>query len=307
MTAFHRTLALIFLFAASISHAGNDSIVARVNGDAISSDELRSRLHEYQTNLKGDPSPEAQEFRERVLNELIEEKILQVEARTRKVEVTAEELTRALKEVEKDYAGESFAKTLAEKKMSYSRWRERMRLKLLLDKVTLAITKDVPPPVEAAVVAYYAGHSEEFHHREQIHLQQIVVKTAEDAKRVEEELKKGRPFEELARAHSFTPEGMQGGDLGWVERGVMPTALEEVFVKLPVGKTSAIVQTDYGFHLVRVLERKAEHQDALSEVHAQIVRDLTRNERDQRFSAWKRDILSKAKIERNHALLDQID
>jgi peptidyl-prolyl cis-trans isomerase C len=301
-------LFLLLLFPVAISAGSeSDSVVAKVNSESISADELRSRLHEYQVNLKGAPSPEGQTFRERVLNELIEEKVMLAEAKSRSLDVSPEELDRALKDVEKDYSKESFDKQLSDKKISYSRWRSRMRLKLLLDKVIAAVTKEVPPPTEGAVAAYYRDHEPEFRRPEQVHLQQIVVKTAEDAKRIADELKKGKPFEQLARMHSFTPEASQGGDLGLVEKGVMPPAVEEAYLKLPVGKISSVIQTEYGFHVVRVLDRHPDHLEPLTEAKPQIVRTLTQQDREQKFSAWRRDVLSRAKIERNHALLEKID
>lgn len=285
--------------------ASSDSVVARVNGMPISADDLRARLHEYQANWKGDPSPEARAFRERVLNELIEERILLAEAEARKIEIRPEELEAALKSVERDYPGESFEKVLAEKRITYSRWRERMRLKLTLDKVVSDLTKEIPAPSEAAIRDYYRSHEAEFRHPEQVRAAQIVVKTAEDGARILEELKKGKPFEELARAHSFTPEAGQGGDLGFLERGVLPPPLEEAFWKLPAGKQTPVIQTDYGYHVVKVLERRPERTEPLEEARPRILKELTQMEREQKFSAWRREVLSRAKIEKNHALLEQ--
>lgn len=302
-----RLLFILLLIPTSHCKGSTDtSTVARVNEETISADDLRSRLHEYQVNLKDDPSPEGRAFRERVLNELIEEKVMLVEAGSRKLEVTPEELSRALKEVEKDYPGDSFNKALEGKRMTYPGWRDRMRLKLILEKVIAAVTKDVPPPSDASIAAYYREHEADFRRPEQVHLQQIVVKTSEDAQRILGELKRKKPFEELARTYSFTPEAGQGGDLGFVEKGVMPTALEKAFLKLPVGKVSSVIQTEYGYHVVRVLERRPEHSEPLVEAKPHIVRILTQRDREQKFSVWRRDVLSRAKVERNHALLEQI-
>jgi parvulin-like peptidyl-prolyl isomerase len=298
-------LVLLFPFAACAGSADR-STVARVNSEAISADEVSARLREYQANLKGEPSPEAKTFRDRVLNELIEERILLAEAEARNIEVTPDELRAALQEIEKDYPSGSFAKVLSEKRMTYARWRDRMKTKLTLNKVVAALTKEISPPSEAAVLDYYRKNEESFRRPEQVRVSQIVVRTPEDGKRILDELKKGKPFEMLARTYSFTPEAGQGGDLGFVEKGVLPASLEGAFWKLAAGKTTPVIPSEYGYHVVRVTERKPEHVETVDEARPRIVKVLTEREREDVFAVWRRNILGRARIEKNHALLDQI-
>lgn len=296
-----------FLSTTSCKGSTSDSTVARVNSEAITAEDLRGRLHEYQVNETPDSSPEARVFRKRVLNELIEERVLLAEAKSRNIVIQPAELNAALEEVEKDYGKSAFNKVLTDKRMTRARWRDRMRLKLTLDKVIQSITKDVQPPSDATIAAFYQKHPEQFQRPEQIHVAQIVVRTSEDGERILAELKKKTPFEELARTHSFTPEASQGGDLGFVEKGIMPPPLEKAFWKLRVGKTTPVIQTDYGYHVVRVLERRAKHLQTLEEAKPQILRVLTQRDREKTFSVWRREALSRAKIERNHALLEKIN
>ena len=301
------------VFAAILSGGCTSSAernaVARVNGETVTLDEFRSRMREYQVgnNRPLGPSEELLEFKKRVLNELVEEKMMLAEASRRKLEVSPEELDRTLKEVEHDYPSGELDETLKAKPMSKARFRERMRMKLLFEKLIAQVTKGIPLPSEDAIKRYYDTHPDDFRKEEQLHLQQIVVKTEEDGNKILEELKKDQTFESLAQTYSFTPESSQGGDLGFVNKGVMPSAIEDALAKLPIGKPSPVIATDYGFHVVRVLERKPAHQQSLDEAKPTIVRILTQADREKQLVAWREGVLSRAKIERNHVLLAEIN
>jgi peptidyl-prolyl cis-trans isomerase C len=245
-------------------------------------------------------------LKRRVLNELIEETALLAEAKKRNLEVTAEELDSALADITRDYTPESFDEQLKAQHLSKSRFRDRVRTRILIGKLIKSVAKGGAEPSAAAVEAFYKEHPDQFRKAEQTHLAQIVVKTQEDADRLLEELKGGASFEQLARDHSFTPEASQGGDLGFVPKGVMPAGVEEEMESLKIGKASRVVKTDYGFHILKIVERRPEHIETLEEARPGIASLLTEKDRDANYSAWRRELLSKAKIERNHGLLANI-
>jgi peptidyl-prolyl cis-trans isomerase C len=68
---------------------------------------------------------------------------------------------------------------------------------------------------------------------------------------IEAELVKGGDFGQLARAHSDCPSSSRGGDLGEFGRGQMVGAFEETAFGLPVGSTSGVIETPFGFHIIR--------------------------------------------------------
>jgi len=92
---------------------------------------------------------------------------------------------------------------------------------------------------------------------EQIHARHILVATEEEARQVLERLKAGEDFAQLARELSRdTASGKNGGDLGWIGRGMTVEPFEKAAFALEVGRWSEPVQTQFGFHIIQVLERE---------------------------------------------------
>ena len=84
----------------------------------------------------------------------------------------------------------------------------------------------------------------------------ILVEKEDECQRLKDEITAGADFADLARSHSQCPSGRQGGDLGEFGRGQMVKAFDEVVFSAPIGEVQGPVQTEFGFHLLEVTERK---------------------------------------------------
>ncbi len=85
----------------------------------------------------------------------------------------------------------------------------------------------------------------------------ILVKTREEAQQILGQLKNGAKFEDLARSKSQCPSGkQQGGDLGWFGKGRMVKQFEDAAFSLNKGALSDVVQTKFGFHVIKVTDVK---------------------------------------------------
>lgn len=90
----------------------------------------------------------------------------------------------------------------------------------------------------------------------QVRASHILVKTEDEANKLYEEINNGADFAELAGLHSNCPSGMNGGDLGFFGKGAMVKPFEDAAFSLEVGKVSKPVQTQFGWHLVLVTDKK---------------------------------------------------
>lgn len=163
---------------------------------------------------------------------------------------------------------------------------ERVRIEMI------AYTPDkfaAGAPTEEEVAAFYQDNlATRFRQPLEVRARHILIKapqgadaaTRDEARKkiedIEKKLKAGADFEKLASEQS-QDEGSakQGGDLGFFGKGRMVKPFEEVALKLSPGETSGIVETPFGFHLIRVEEKREEREKPLDEVREEIVKSLT--------------------------------
>jgi peptidyl-prolyl cis-trans isomerase D len=139
---------------------------------------------------------------------------------------------------------------------------------------------------DADVQRYYAEHQASYEKPEQVHARHILFKVAPDAtpeakaavrQRAEAELAKvkaGEDFATLAQTDSEDSSAAQGGDLGSFPRGRMVRPFEDAAFALASGQISDVVESQFGFHIIKVEEKEEAHTQPLDEVRAQIVETL---------------------------------
>lgn len=84
----------------------------------------------------------------------------------------------------------------------------------------------------------------------------ILVSTKEEALSIKAKIDKGESFESMAQKYSKCPSGKNGGDLGYFGRGEMVPSFETAAFDLPIGKVSDPVQTQFGWHLIKVTDKE---------------------------------------------------
>jgi len=129
--------------------------------------------------------------------------------------------------------------------------------------------------------AYYQQHIDEYKVQNRVHVEHILFKTvgktdaevAEIQKKAEDVLKKaksGSNFEELAKQYSEDTSKDKGGDIGWIGEGQTVAAFQQSAFSLPKGAISDLVKTEYGFHIIKVLDKEVARTKSFDEVRAEI-------------------------------------
>jgi peptidyl-prolyl cis-trans isomerase D len=133
---------------------------------------------------------------------------------------------------------------------------------------------------------YYNTHKDEYRTPERVHARHILLSTAnkpkEEVPKIQaqadallKQIKSGGDFAELAKKNSQDPGSAQkGGDLGWVSRGQMVKNFEDAVFTLKPNEISNVVTTEYGFHIIQVLEKQSAHLQTLDEVKPAIIATL---------------------------------
>ncbi|MFZ5863146.1 MAG: peptidyl-prolyl cis-trans isomerase [Nitrospirota bacterium] len=115
----------------------------------------------------------------------------------------------------------------------------------------VAASLDLSQP---ALRAYYDAHPGEFEVPGRVRARHVVVKTRPEAVALLGKLKRGADVAALAREQNIDSTRESGGDLGWVKRGVMVAPFETALFALHAGELSPVVQTSYGFHVIKAEE-----------------------------------------------------
>jgi len=157
---------------------------------------------------------------------------------------------------------------------------------------------------------FYEGNKPRFREEATVHASHILIRLEQNAdaaartkaraqiETIQAQLKKGGNFAELATTHSQDPgSAPKGGDLGFFARGQMVPAFEEAAFTTKVGQVSGIVETPFGYHLIKVAETKPGRDVGFDEVKEQIREYLKQQVREQKSQAFIDQLKVKGKIE----------
>ena len=233
------SLSIMALFTATTAQA---QTLASVNGSAITEDMLFEQMQNVPANLIKERGPEV---RAKLLQQLIDQELLVQEAKRVKVEEDA------------DFKNE-------EKKLHRALMYTYMLERQVRDNVTDELIKSTYEKMaaDAAEPMVRARH--------------ILVKTKEEALALIKTLNGGADFATLAKENSTGPSKTQGGDLGWFRRGDMVKPFADVaFNLLPNAYSKDPVQTQFGWHIVKVEERKEDQKPSFKELEPKIQKKLT--------------------------------
>jgi peptidyl-prolyl cis-trans isomerase D len=190
-------------------------------------------------------------------------------------------------------ATDAEAQALFTKDPSRYKFGERRKIRYLA--VDTQALRQTITPTPQQVESYYQANLQQFANPEQVHAQHILLKTADkDAAKVRTQIDAilkevkapGADFASLARKYSEDDASKgSGGDLGFFGRGSMVKPFEDAAFAMEPGQISEVVQTDFGFHVIKVLEKRAAGQRPLAEVKDQITEQLKWQQAQERAGA----------------------
>jgi len=127
---------------------------------------------------------------------------------------------------------------------------------------------------DASLKAAYDAKFAEFEPGREYHAAHILVETEDEAKALEADLEAGADFADLAREKSTGPSGPNGGDLGWFGLGMMVPEFEQVVVDMEEGTVSAPVQTQFGWHVIKLMETRLSEVPPLADVQDELAAEI---------------------------------
>lgn len=283
-------------------------VILDVNGKQMTaetfSQELAFKLKDQDALSAKDPKYVGV-LKARIVEEFLVQSLTEDWAKDNGVVVKAADLEEEIKRIHRSYPEEAaFQQALAEEGISFKDWKGRLQDTLLQRLVLEKITAEVSKPTESEMQTYYREHQGEFSSRETAQVRQILVTTESDAKSIEGELKKGRRLPDLAKKFSISPEGSQGGTVGWIEKGV--TDVFETAFRMKIGQRSPIIKSSFGYHIFEVTGRKPAHTKPFKDVKAEIGRILMEKRQQSLYLSWLEEQVRKARVYKDQTFIDAL-
>lgn len=175
--------------------------------------------------------------------------------------------------------------------------------KIVMAKLIKNEVEDKVVVTEDEIKKFYDEHKDEFKSPPMWRASHILVADEKDAKTILDDLARGGSFEELAKAHSIDATASRGGDVGFFREGQLVPDFEKAALRLEVGQTSAIIQTQFGYHIIKLTDKKEPGAKSYEEVKRAIEANLKKEKRTALFNALVLNLKNKYGVEVNEDVL----
>jgi parvulin-like peptidyl-prolyl isomerase len=283
-------------------------VVIDVNGKQMTAQtfaqELAYRLKDQDALSAKDPKTVGM-MKAKIAQEFIVQVLSEEWAKDHSIILKAEDLDEQIKSIQKNYPDDlAFQQALAEEGTTFKAWRDRLENSMLQKLIVNKIIETSPEPTTADIQAYYTEHKSELNVAEVAQVRQILVATESDAKSIDEQLKHGKSMTALAKKYSISPEGPNGGNVGWLEKGISDV-FEPAF-HMKVGQRSPVVKSAFGYHIFELVARKPSRSKTLQEAKDDIKRILMEKNSQSLYLAWLEEQTRKARVFKDQSFIDAL-
>ena len=283
-----------------------DQVVIRVDDRVLTLAEFNEYFEPTRISRGEEQAQDSAVLREARLSfllQFVEEMIILTRADELNLDVSPQELDEAVRDFKKDYSETDFEYLFLKQAISFEAWKERLKKRLLVQKVIRKelVKEDSVTPQE--ISDYYDKHWKEWSYGEEVRASHILLSSEDQAKSILERLKNGDDFATLARAHSVAPEAQNGGDMGYVVRGQLPQGLEKPLFDLKQGAVSPVVKTSYGFHIFKVIEKRTTSKPNIEECIEKIKQGIRKERLEAAYAPWLAKLRSRYHIEINKEVI----
>lgn len=280
----------------SLSEAVVDRIVAVVNREIITLSEVERMIGHLKEEIEGGNRLERRgrinELSRMALEKLIEEKLIDQEAKRSGIKVAAKEIDGAIDEIKQRNAAtqEDLEKALARDGLTLEAFKKEIEKKIIRTKLVQWAVKVEPNVGEKELRDLYLKNADRYRTEESYRPGHILLKvpkkaTAEEVREIRAKcqkvlvkIKAGEDFGEMAILYSEDISSKDRGDLGVFRKGELLPAFEKEALRLKVGEVSEVFRTDFGFHIIKLLDRKGGDPLPFEEVKEKVRQDYLERE-----------------------------
>jgi len=291
----------LFAFIASdaLSQTDNtpDTTVVIVNDIPITETDVALEIKRilFQAKAMRQPIDESMmgSMRDKVIDSLINRELLYQQSKAKGITTDAEEIDNSIDQIkQKLEAGQSFESLLAEMGITIETMRTQVGQANAIQKLIEVVVYPKAMVSEKESRIFFENNPQYFQKPEEVKASHILIQVAPDAgdeeklaarKKIEEvqiKIEAGDDFAELARQYSEGPSNVNGGDLGYFDRKKMVKPFSDAAFALKPGEVSDIVETRFGFHLIKVYDKKAKSAYVFEDIKDRL-REILRQQKIQ--------------------------
>lgn len=293
-----------------------DRIVAVVNDEVITLSELNSAFNPYRANVVASHTGEEREKvlaenRMILLNRIIDNLLIEQQSRKAGIVIADEELTGAIKDLlrRRNISQDDLQKALDREGTTLEAFKKGIREQLMRIKLVQREIKSKVAVSDEEIGAYYRKHREDYEGKETVRIRQILLplpkeddqaekeKVRADAEAIHKLLLNGESFELLSAKYSQGSAAAAGGDIGYIEKGMILHEVEEVAFNLSINQISGIIQSPVGFHIIKVIDRRGAGIKNIESVREEIREKIDQEKMEKKFDEWLDALRTKSHIE----------
>ncbi len=246
------------------------------------------------------------ELRKKALDYLINRELLYYEAKKKGIKVPEKQIDKLIKELEKRYKSrENLEKMLKETGITLKQFRGELKKRLMIDKL---LSKYVSVKLtDKQLEEYYQKNKYKFKEPEALKIRYIYIKVdpskpkgrqiaRERAEKAYKEIISGKDFGDVAYRYSDDLSRIKGGEIGFVHKGRFEKKVEEEIYKLKVGQISKIIETELGFHIIKVEGKRPSRIVPFKQIKDKLKKELTEKLKREKYEALLKDAKKDLKV-----------
>lgn len=298
--------------AKMVAKVGNVVITEKMIADEVEK-RIAPQLARYKAmNLPMDEATMTtmrEQLRDSVVNMLVDKEVIGAEIKAEKIEITTEQVDKRFDEMvaQSGKNAKEIEDELAKMGMTVANIKEQIQWQLGVEALVDKNSK-IEKVSDADAKKFYDENKQYFEQPEQVQASHILIKTEgmDDAKKAEakkklegiaKQVKDGGDFAKLATDNSDCPSKAKGGDLGYFGRGQMVKPFEDAAYGMKVGDVSDIVETQFGYHIIKVTGKKEAKTQSFDDAKEMIVKNLEGQKKGEFWQTYHKQLTDKTKIE----------
>lgn len=297
------------------SMAEGKKVVAKVNGKPIYEERLKPEVENglrkfRKYGMRNEDPDLVKRLQSRALDKAVGEELIFQESQRQTIEDIDERVTQKLRALERKYGtGERFEKYLKQNNLTMEGVRSSLRARIYVDDYLKEKGILEPQISEERIREAYEHNPDSYYGEESIKVSHILIavdgiagaeeneQALQKAEKIHNEIVEGKDFAEMATKNSDCNSASDGGSLRYIKRGYMPAEFDRVAFAMEKDAVSEVVKTRFGYHIIKIFEKKPAGVTPYEEVREFIKRHLQQQESKRKLAAHIAELKEKAKIE----------